>query len=197
MANKYTHALNVAIGLNITSLLSPANIPGIKKYLHVENDTDLVGAIAQDKYSKLEQVIREAGFDIIDADFGKLPVADRNSIDVSQMNEPEGNIPEAEEKPAETEVQEDINTTIVGEIKRAIKDVADFNGEISAININGERVADVHNADELHKMTDLPEEVPINFEELDAGELMVITYLDKKQDLKFRVVDNKEKMEDK
>lgn len=197
MANKYTHALNVAIGLDITSLLSPANIPGVKKYLHVENDADLVGAIAQDKYSKLEQVIREAGFDIIDADFGKLPVAYRNSIDVSQMNKPEGNIPEAEEKPAETEVQEDINTTIVGEIKRAIKDVADFNGEISAININGERVADVLNADELHKMTDLPEEVPINFEELDASELMVITYLDKKQDLKFRVVDNKEKMEDK
>lgn len=197
MANKYTHALNVAIGLNITSLLSPANIPGVKKYLHVENDADLVGAIAQDKYSKLEQVIREAGFDIIDADFGKLPVADRNSIDVSQMNKPEGNIPEAEEKPAETEVQEDINTTIVGEIKRAIKDVADFNGEISAININGEQVADVHNADELHKMTGLPEEVPINFEELDTGELMVISYLDKEQNLKFRVVDDKEKMEGK
>lgn len=197
MANKYTHALNVAIGLDITSLLSPANIPGVKKYLHVENDTDLVGAIAQDKYSKLEQVIREAGFDIIDADFGKLPVADRNSIDVSQMNEPEGNIPEAEEKPAETEVKEDINTTIVDEIKRAIKDVANFNGEISAININGEQVADVHNADELHKMTGLPEDVPINFEELDTGELMVITYLDAKQDLKFRFVDNKEKMEDK
>lgn len=197
MANKYTHALNVAIGLNITSLLSPANIPGVKKYLHVENDADLVGAIAQDKYGKLEQAIREAGFDIIDADFGKLPVADRNSIDVSQMNKPEGNIPEAEEKPAETEVKEDINTTIVDGIKRAIKDVADFNGEINAININGERVADVHNADELHKMTDLSEEVPINFEELDAGELMVISYLDKEQNLKFRVVDDKEKMEDK
>lgn len=197
MANKYTHALNVAIGLDITSLLSPANIPGVKKYLHVENDADLVGAIAQDKYSKLEQAIREAGFDIIDADFDKLPVADRNSIDVSQMNKLEGNIPEAEEKPAETEVKEDINTTIVDGIKRAIKDVADFNGEINAININGERVADVHNADELHKMTDLSEEVPINFEELDAGELMVISYLDKEQNLKFRVVDDKEKMEDK
>lgn len=197
MANKYTHALNVAIGLDITSLLSPANIPGVKKYLHVENDADLVGAIAQDKYSKLEQAIREAGFDIIDADFGKLPVTDHNSIDTAQTNKPEGNIPEAEEKPAETGAKEDINTTIVDGIKRAIKDVADFNGEISAININGERVADVRNADELHKMTDLPEEVPINFEELDAGELMVITYLDKEQDLKFRVVDDKEKMEDK
>ena len=197
MANKYTHALNVAIGLDITSLLSPANIPGVKKYLHVENDADLVGAIAQDKYSKLEQAIREAGFDIIDADFGKLPVAYHNSIDADQTNKPEGNIPEAEEKPAETEVKEDINTTIVDGIKRAIKDVADFNGEISAININGERVADVHNADELHKMTDLSEEVPINFEELDAGELMVISYLDKEQNLKFRVVDDKEKMEDK
>lgn len=197
MTNKYTHALNVAIGLDITSLLSPANIPGVKKYLHVENDADLVGAIAQDKYSKLEQAIREAGFDIIDADFDKLPVADHNSIDTAQTNKPEGNIPEAEEKPAETGAKEDINTTIVDGIKRAIKDVADFNGEISAININGERVADVRNADELHKMTDLPEEVPINFEELDAGELMVITYLDKEQDLKFRVVDDKEKMEDK
>lgn len=54
--------------------------------------------------------------------------------------------------------------------------MADFNGEISAININGERVADVHNADELHKMTDLPEEVPINFEELDAGEYLSRLY---------------------
>lgn len=197
MADKYTHSLNVAIGLDITSLLSPANIPGVKKYLHVENDADLVSAIAQDKYSKLEQAIREAGFDIIDADFGKLPVTDRNTIDVTQTSKPEGDISEAEEKPAETKVKEDINTTIVDEIKRAIKDVADFNGEISAININGERVADVHNADELHKMTDLSEEVPINFEELDPGELMVISYLDKEQNLKFRVIDDKEKMEDK
>lgn len=196
MADKYTHTLNVAIGLDITSLLSPANIPGVKKYLHVDSDADLVSAIAQDKYSKLERAIREAGFDIVDAEFSKIPVDNRNSIDVTQDDKTEISTPE-EESSDGTDEKEDINTVIVDEIKRAIKDVADFDGEISAININGERVVDVQNSDELHKMTDLPKEVPINFEELDAGELMVISYLDKDQNLKFRVVDDNEKMEDK
>lgn len=196
MADKYTHTLNVAIGLDITSLLSPANIPGVKKYLHVDSDADLVSAIAQDKYSKLERAIREAGFDIVDAEFSKIPVDNRNSIDVMQDDKTEISTPE-EESSDGTDAKEDINTVIVDEIKRAIKDVADFDGEISAININGERVVDVQNSDELHKMTDLPKEVPINFEELDAGELMVISYLDKDQNLKFRVIDDNEKMEDK
>ena len=196
MADKYTHTLNVAIGLDITSLLSPANIPGVKKYLHVDSDADLVSAIAQDKYSKLERAIREAGFDIVDAEFSKIPVDNRNSIDITQDDKTEISTPE-EESSDGTDAKEDINTVIVDEIKRAIKDVADFDGEISAININGERVVDVQNSDELHKMTDLPKEVPINFEELDAGELMVISYLDKDQNLKFRVVDDNEKMEDK
>lgn len=196
MADKYTHTLNVAIGLDITSLLSPANIPGVKKYLHVDRDADLVSAIAQDKYSKLERAIREAGFDIVDAEFSKIPVDNRNSIDVKQDDKTEISAPE-EESSDETDAKEDINAVIVDEIKRAIKDVADFDGEISAININGERVVDVQNSDELHKMTDLPKEVPINFEELDAGELMVISYLDKDQNLKFRVIDDNEKMEDK
>lgn len=196
MADKYTHTLNVAIGLDITSLLSPANISGVKKYLHVDSDADLVSAIAQDKYSKLERAIREAGFDIVDAEFSKIPVDNRNSIDVMQDDKTEISTPE-EESSDGTDAKEDINTVIVDEIKRAIKDVADFDGEISAININGERVVDVQNSDELHKMTDLPKEVPINFEELDAGELMVISYLDKDQNLKFRVIDDNEKMEDK
>lgn len=196
MADKYTHTLNVAIGLDITSLLSPANIPGVKKYLHVDSDADLVSAIAQDKYSKLERAIREAGFDIVDAEFSKIPVDNRNSIDATQDDKTEISTPE-EESSDGTDAKENINTVIVDEIKRAIKDVADFDGEISAININGERVVDVQNSDELHKMTDLPKEVPINFEELDAGELMVISYLDKDQNLKFRVVDDNEKMEDK
>lgn len=87
MASKYTHALNVAVGLDITSLLSPANIPGIKQYLHVENDADLLNAIVQDQYGKLEKAIREAGFTIINTAFGKLSNEnDENAVQIGRAH---------------------------------------------------------------------------------------------------------------
>lgn len=191
MASKYTHALNVAVGLDITSLLSPANIPGIKQYLHVENDDDLLNAIVQDQYGKLEKAIREAGFTIINTAFGKLS----NENDENAVPEPTMVAPQQTD--IEMQATKDVNEIAIDEIKRAISDIEEQDGEITEININGERVADIQNADDLRKATGLSEDVTINFEDMDDGELMVISYLDKEQNLKFRVVDDKEKMEDK
>lgn len=191
MASKYTHALNVAVGLDITSLLSPANIPGIKQYLHVENDADLLNAIVQDQYEKLEKAIREAGFTIINTAFGKLS----NENDENAVPEPTMVAPQQTD--IEMQATKDVNEIAIDEIKRAISDIEEQDGEITEININGERVADIQNADDLRKATGLSEDVTINFEDMDDGELMVISYLDKEQNLKFRVVDDKEKMEDK
>lgn len=191
MASKYTHALNVAVGLDITSLLSPANIPGIKQYLHVENDADLLNAIVQDQYGKLEKAIREAGFTIINTAFGKLS----NENDENAVPEPTMVAPQQTD--IEMQATKDVNEIAIDEIKRAISDIEEQDGEITEININGERVADIQNADDLRKATGLSEDVTINFEDMDDGELMVISYLDKEQNLKFRVVDDKEKMEDK
>ena len=191
MASKYTHALNVAVGLDITSLLSPANIPGIKQYLHVENDADLLNAIVQDQYGKLEKAIREAGFTIINTAFGKLSSEnEENLASESTMVAPQ-------QTDIEMQTTKDVNEIAIDEIKRAISDIEDQDGEITEININGERVADIQNADDLRKATGLSEDVTINFEDMDDGELMVISYLDREQNLKFRVVDDKEKMEDK
>lgn len=191
MASKYTHALNVAVGLDITSLLSPANIPGIKQYLHVENDADLLNAIVQDQYGKLEKAIHEAGFTIINTAFGKL------SSENEENAAPESTMVAPQQTDIELQTTKDINEIAIDEIKRAISDIEDQDGEITEININGERVADIQNADDLRKATGLSEDVTINFEDMDDGELMVISYLDREQNLKFRVVDDKEKMEDK
>lgn len=191
MASKYTHALNVAVGLDITSLLSPANIPGIKQYLHVENDADLLNAIVQDQYGKLEKAIREAGFTIINTAFGKLSSEnEENLASESTMVAPQ-------QTDIEMQTTKDVNEIAIDEIKRAISDIEEQDGEITEINISGERVADIQNADDLRKATGLSEDVTINFEDMDDGELMVISYLDREQNLKFRVVDDKEKVEDK
>lgn len=191
MASKYTHALNVAVGLDITSLLSPANIPGIKQYLHVENDADLLNAIVQDQYGKLEKAIREAGFTIINTAFGKLSSENEENV------APESTMVAPQQTDIEMQTTKDVNEIAIDEIKRAISDIEDQDGEITEININGERVADIQNANDLRKATGLSEDVTINFEDMDDGELMVISYLDREQNLKFRVVDDKEKMEDK
>lgn len=191
MASKYTHALNVAVGLDITSLLSPANIPGIKQYLHVENDADLLNAIVQDQYGKLEKAIREAGFTIINTAFGKLSSENEENV------APESTMVTPQQTDIEMQTTKDVNEIAIDEIKRAISDIEEQDGEITEININGERVADIQNADDLRKATGLSEDVTINFEDMDDGELMVISYLDREQNLKFRVVDDKEKMEDK
>ena len=185
MASKYTHALNVAVGLDITSLLSPANIPGIKQYLHVENDADLLNAIVQDQYGKLEKAIREAGFTIINTAFGKLSSEnEENLASESTMVAPQ-------QTDIEMQTTKDVNEIAIDEIKRAISDIEEQDGEITEINISGERVADIQNADDLRKATGLSEDVTINFEDMDDGELMVISYLDREQNLKFRVVDDK------
>lgn len=191
MASKYTHALNVAVGLDITSLLSPANIPGIKQYLHVENDADLLNAIVQDQYGKLEKAIREAGFTIINTAFGKLSSENEENV------APESTMVAPQQTDIEMQTTKDVNEIAIDEIKRAISDIEDQDGEITEININGERVADIQNANDLRKATGLSEDVTINFEDMDDSELMVISYLDREQNLKFRVVDDKEKMEDK
>lgn len=191
MASKYTHALNVAVGLDITSLLSPANIPGIKQYLHVENDADLLNAIVQDQYGKLEKAIREAGFTIINTAFGKLSSENEENL------APESTMVAPQQTDIEMQTTKDVNEIAIDEIKRAISDIEEQDGEITEINISGERVADIQNADDLRKATGLSEDVTINFEDMDDGELMVISYLDREQNLKFRVVDDKEKMEDK
>lgn len=191
MASKYTHALNVAVGLDITSLLSPANIPGIKQYLHVENDADLLNAIVQDQYGKLEKAIREAGFTIINTAFGKLSSENEENV------APESTMVAPQQTDIEMQTTKDVNEIAIDEIKRAISDIEDQDGEITEININGERVADIQNANDLRKATGLSEDVTINFEDMDDGELMVISYLDREENLKFRVVDDKEKMEDK
>lgn len=191
MASKYTHALNVAVGLDITSLLSPANIPGIKQYLHVENDADLLNAIVQDQYGKLEKAIREAGFTIINTAFGKLSSENEENV------APESTMVAPQQTDIEMQTTKDVNEIAIDEIKRAISDIEEQDGEITEINISGERVADIQNADDLRKATGLSEDVTINFEDMDDGELMVISYLGREQNLKFRVVDDKEKMEDK
>lgn len=72
MDRQYTHILNLSIGLDLTKLLSPKNIPGVKAYLGIDNDVELVNAIAQDQYSRVNKALQDAGFEVIKADFDQI-----------------------------------------------------------------------------------------------------------------------------
>ena len=55
------------LGIDLTKILSPENIPGIKAYLGVKNDNDLMEAVVRDQYLKIENAMNKLGMGIINA----------------------------------------------------------------------------------------------------------------------------------
>ena len=70
--SNFTHKYDIEVGLDLTKILTPEAIPGIKAYLGVDNDNELLNAIAEDRYQKLVQALQEAGFGVIRAGFSRI-----------------------------------------------------------------------------------------------------------------------------
>lgn len=204
MNNQPTHVLDIKLGLDLTELLSPENKPGVKAYLGVKNDSELVEALAQDRYKKVMAALSELDMSIVSAQFVK--VGDETQMPAPEQAATDTNISEApvedgqDQPQADPENQEEqmskINDLIVSEIQRAINDFKDTDEEIVNISINSQYVNYVMSNDELYKATDLEDNVEVNFDEQDEGNLMIIAYVDKDKQMQFRVVSDKE-LEDK
>ena len=64
----FTHAINVSVGFNLTKILAPENIPGVKAYLGIESDDDLASAILQDKFISISNLLSQGGFKVKKSD---------------------------------------------------------------------------------------------------------------------------------
>lgn len=187
--DNFTHRIELNIGLDLTELLAPENIPGVKKYLGIEKDSDLVQAIASDQYKKIEDAINKLGLSILDAKLMKLDSETHSEL------EPKDGLPDdVAFRPNENvkEINKDIETLIVNSIKDTIKDFEKSKSNINDITIAGEYLAEVMTADKLREETGLNDDISINFDDLEEGIVMIISYIDKNEEMKFKIIQEKE-----
>lgn len=201
MAKQYTHMIRLGIGLELTKLLSPKNIPGIKAYLGIDNDAELVNAIAQDQYSKIRKALQGTGLEIIAADFDQIQQSDNSENPTltepvveklaSETNE-EGKHKSESSKSTINEIDYDVNAYLLDQLKPILEKAKNENLEITTITINGNYVVYLVAPDELKELAGLDDDVEIDFDELDANQLAIINFVDRKENMTFEIIKEKE-----
>ncbi|WP_323058449.1 hypothetical protein [Limosilactobacillus reuteri] len=201
MAKQYTHMIRLGIGLELTKLLSPKNIPGIKAYLGIDNDAELVNAIAQDQYSKIKKALQGTGLEIIAADFDQIQQSDNSENPTltepvveklaSETNE-EGKHKSESSKSTINEIDYDVNAYLLDQLKPILEKAKNENLEITTITINGNYVVYLVAPDELKELAGLDDDVEIDFDELDANQLAIINFVDRKENMTFEIIKEKE-----
>lgn len=201
MAKQYTHMIRLGIGLELTKLLSPKNIPGVKAYLGIDNDAELVNAIAQDQYSKIKKALQGTGLEIIEADFDQIQQSDNNENPTStepvveklesETNEEDKHKSESS-KSTINEIDYDVNAYLLDQLKPILEKANNENLEITTITINGNYVVYLVAPDELKELAGLDDDVEIDFDELDANQLAIINFVDRKENMTFEIIKEKE-----
>ncbi|OYS80581.1 hypothetical protein CBG04_08560 [Limosilactobacillus reuteri] len=201
MAKQYTHMIRLGIGLELTKLLSPKNIPGVKAYLGIDNDAELVNAIAQDQYSKIKKALQGTGLEIIEADFDQIQQSDNSENPTStepvveklasETNEEDKHKSESS-KSTINEIDYDVNAYLLDQLKPILEKVNNENLEITTITINGNYVVYLVAPDELKELAGLDDDVEIDFDELDANQLAIINFVDRKENMTFEIIKEKE-----
>lgn len=193
--------IRLGIGLELTKLLSPKNIPGVKAYLGIDNDAELVNAIAQDQYSKIKKALQGTGLEIIEADFDQIQQSDNSenptSIEPvvekleSETNEEDKHKSESS-KSTINEIDYDVNAYLLDQLKPILEKANNENLEITTITINGNYVVYLVAPDELKELAGLDDDVEIDFDELDANQLAIINFVDRKENMTFEIIKEKE-----
>lgn len=201
MAKQYTHMIRLGIGLELTKLLSPKNIPGVKAYLGIDNDAELVNAIAQDQYSKIKKALQGTGLEIIEADFDQIKQSDNSENPTStepvaeklesETNEEDKHKSESS-KSTINEIDYDVNAYLLDQLKPILEKANNENLEITTITINGNYVVYLVAPDELKELAGLDDGVEIDFDELDANQLAIINFVDRKENMTFEIIKEKE-----
>ncbi len=193
--------IRLGIGLELTKLLSPKNIPGVKAYLGIDNDAELVNAIAQDQYSKIKKALQGTGLEIIEADFDQIQQSDNSENPTatepvvkkiaSETNEEDKHKSESS-KSTINEIDYDVNAYLLDQLKPILKKANNENLEITTITINGNYVVYLVAPDELKELAGLDDDVEIDFDELDANQLAIINFVDRKENMTFEIIKEKE-----
>lgn len=215
MTNNFTHKFVIEVGVDLSEILAPESIQGVKAYLGVKNDADLLEAVAVDQYKKLATAINNGGFVITNSEFmANTPV--QSQLQVPQTQEQKVDAPAMVEDETETESEQveqkqetvseqkekivksskpSLEKNILEIIKRFVDESSDR--VIEKIDIDEEYVNDIPNAKAIYSRTGLPDEVVIDVDELDVDTAMIITYFADvdSEELQYKVV-SEEELED-
>ncbi len=192
--SNFTHKYDIEVGLDLTKILTPEAIPGIKAYLGVDNDNELLNAIAEDRYQKLVQALQEAGFGVIRAGFSRIEERDRNeqkSTSTSSLNESTDHGSSSEQKGDQLSLEE-FSGALVSLLKDKQKKISDNDGEIIKVDIDAAYISIAPNFDVIRKEAGLDDEMEFNFEELNDGVILISYTNPKKQQLQFKKISKEE-----
>lgn len=192
--SNFTHKYDIEVGLDLTKILTPEAVPGIKAYLGVDNDNELLSAIAEDRYQKLVQALQEAGFGVIRAGFSRIEERDRNeqkSTSTSSLNESTDHGSSSEQKGDQLSLEE-FSGALVSLLKDKQKKISDNDGEIIKVDIDAAYISIAPNFDVIRKEAGLDDEMEFNFEELNDGVILISYTNPKKQQLQFKKISKEE-----
>lgn len=197
----FTHAINVSVGFDLTKILAPENIPGVKAYLGIESDDDLASAILQDKFISISNLLSQGGFKVINAEVQTVQKeAKPSNKTVKEHNKPVKEAPKQEqpienkapdkvvEKPeAQPEIKDAANDKELFDkkekfLKRILKIISGIKrkrGSIEIIRYSPDVIPYAPSPEEVKHEGRMSSDVTIDVEEIDKGLLATISYLDK------------------
>lgn len=218
MTNNFTHKFVIEVGVDLSEILAPESVQGVKAYLGVKNDADLLETVAIDQYKKLATAINNGGFVITNSEFmANMPVQSQSQLQAPQTQEQKAKAPvmvEDESVKAESEQPEQKQETqkavsdqkekidksskpsleknILEVIKRFVDESSD--SVIEKVDIDKEYVNDIPNAKTIYSRTGLPDEVIVDVDELDVDTAMIITYWTNvdSEELQYKVISEQE-----
>ncbi len=216
MTNNFTHKFVIEVGVDLSEILAPESIQGVKAYLGVKNDADLLEAVAVDQYKKLATAINNGGFVITNSEFmANTPV--QSQLQAPQTQEQKVKVPvmvedesvkaeseqpkQAEQKQKTVSEQKEkiakpskpsLEKNILEVIKRFVDESSD--SVIEKVDIDKEYVNDIPNAKTIYSRTGLPDEVIVDVDELDVDTAMIITYWTNvdSEELQYKVISEQE-----
>lgn len=192
--SNFTHKYDIQVGLDLTKILTPEAIPGIKAYLGVDNDSELLNAIAEDRYQKLVQALQEAGFGVIRAGFSRIEERDRDeqkSTSTSSLTEATDRGSSSEQKGDQLSLEE-FGSALVSLLRDEQKKISANDGEIIKVDIDAAYISVAPNFDVVRKKAGLDDEMEFNFEELTDGVILISYTNPQKQQLQFKKISKEE-----
>lgn len=197
----FTHAINVSVGFDLTKILAPENIPGVKAYLGIESDDDLASAILQDKFISISNLLSQGGFKVINAEVQTVQKEVKPSNKTVKVhNEPVKEAPKqeqpvenkapdkaVEEPEAQPEIKDAANDKELFDkkekfLKRILKIISGIKrkrGSIEIIRYSPDVIPYAPSPEEVKHEGRMSSDVTIDVEEIDKGLLATISYLDK------------------
>ena len=171
----YTHKIVIELGIDLTEYLSPQNIIGVKSYLGVENDADIVAAIGEDQYRRIESMLMLKGFNVIGANMTSMQGAEKPIVDSRIVRDPFEKNKDSKSVENEDEGATEVEKKVLDLISNAKKQLAD-EAVITKISINKKYKKDIKSIEMLKTLSDLFAETDIIFKK--SSNDLTIEYMD-------------------